>query len=587
MPKMKILLLNDAYFLVSLKALGHKVFFAGPAPEADLRVGLEPVEVSDVLNACPFQPDLLLLSDSINLRAAYTGWEKLEIPCVFYGVDSPMNAFWQFDFSRIFDLTFLDQKEPVERLKKLRPEAADRIHWLPLGADHRLYRRQPAEKIYDIAFVGSVNYRLRPKRSWLLEELKRHFNVAIFDGQGKRSLSPAQVVEIHHQSRLVLNENLFPGLNLRLLEAMNCGACVLTEESDGSWSSFFQDGVHLTAFNSRNLVEKAALLLQNEELRQRIGDQALTAVQGCHTVDHRAQTLLRETFKVMRGRSGHKTDKSKTFHLGKTYLALASRWRDQPVGKLSEEAVRLLCEEASQGRESADLHYELGARALGDGRLQDAAGSLRRSVQLDPAHLRSVWALFWCLRESGYHRAAATELFRLCRQLQVRTSRRFLDRVRQGQDFSAEDFLFMGKILEKAGWLMEVGVDRLAGHPSRWNAYDCWQKALHLDPSLTEAAAQCARVLETGPAPEFAVPFLEKLVDAHPLNSELRFRLAALLLNYYRRADGLNHILHYLFTSSEADWWDRVESLKPSESEWTFLLDAVLDYSRKSEQAVS
>jgi tetratricopeptide (TPR) repeat protein len=584
---MKILLLNDAYFRLSLQTLGHNVFFAGPASDADLKTGDEPVKVSSLLEACPFKPDIVLLSDSLNFRSAFLGLEDLEIPAIFYGIDSPMNTFWQFDYARVFDLAFFDQKEPVDRLRSQQPEFADRIHWLPLGADHRMYTRQECEKVFDVAFVGTLHPILRPKRSRLLGLLQRHFQVAVFDGGGTRCLPPAQVVEIYNRSKLVLNENLFPGINLRLLEAMCCGACVLTEESDGSWQSCFHDGDHLVAFNSRNVVQRIENLLRQHERRQHIADTGMTLVHSCHTIDHRAKTLLRAAFKMVRRFKGREDHSRRIFHLGKAWLALASRWRDQPVGKLASEAVQKLCEEASHGFENPELHYELGARALREGRLPDAAGSLRRALQLNPSHLRSIWGLFWCLQESGDHRGAATEIYRMCRQLQFKTSRRFLEKLRAGAELEADDYLLLGKILEKAGWLFETGIDRLTGHPSRWNAYDAWQKAIQLDASQSEACRKCADIMEKGPAPEFAIFFLEKLVDTQPLDSDLRFRLAVRLLEAYSRDEGLKHILQYLFTSAEAQWWDRVESLKLSESEWTFLLDAVLDYSRQSESLTS
>jgi hypothetical protein len=106
---------------------------------------------------------------------------------------------------------------------------------------------------------------------------------------------------------------------------------------------------------------------------------------------------------------------------------------------------------------------------------------------------------------------------------------------------------------------------------------------VQLNPAQAESLHKCAEVMEKGPAPEFALPFLEKLVNLQPLNADYRFRLAVQMLNHYRRQEGLRHILQFLFTSDDSHSWDRVEGLKLSEPEWQFLLDAVLDYSRKAE----
>ncbi len=499
-----------------------------------------------------------------------------------------MNYFWQADLAQFFDLTFLDQREPVERLQKNSSELKKRVHWLPLAADPATYRKLPREKVYDLTFVGTVNPRLRPKRSWILEELRRHFDVAIFQGQNRRSLLPAEVVEIYNQSRLILNENLFPGLNLRLFEAMICGTCVLTEESDGSWKSFFEDGTHLLTYNPKNLLDRVHNFLEDESGRERIAQQGRLLVQQEHTIESRTHILLRIVQDCLskNKRSYHHT--RRVFHLGKSCLTLAQRWPGQPVGRLAPEGMRLLWSEVSNERETADLHFELAAQAMVEERLQHALASLRRALELDPTHLRSMWGLFWCLRETGDQLNANLEINRFCQNLRAPTADQGLrERVRLGREFTADDYCYLGALLEKAGWRYEPGVERSGGPPCRWNAVDIYQKAISLDPELELPYLRCAEILANCGCGEFALAFVEKAVKLRPQHANLRWKLAHLLLNAYRRKEGVQQIREYLTLSTEAEKWEKVEELDLTETEWAALLNAIHAYSRKSQAIAS
>ncbi|RJP79186.1 MAG: hypothetical protein C4524_05670 [Candidatus Zixiibacteriota bacterium] len=578
---MRILLLNDAYFLPSLRNMGHTVVFASLAPGSDLALGPDPVPLSQVLEACPFDPDVILYSDSIDLRLAFLGWEKVEVPTVFYGIDSPMNRFWQFDLAQVFDLTFLDQKASVERLATERPELKDRVHWLPLAADPAVYRKLPLEKTYDIGFVGTLNSRLRPKRSWIIEELKRHFTVTVFEGQGRRALPPENVAAIYNQSRLVLNENLSPGLNLRLFEAMACGSCLLTEASDGSWAELFKDMEHLAVYTPETLVDRAAGLLADDVRREAIAEQGRAEVLDKHTIAARTRVLLRHLAPLARRRNVELNRSRRAFFLGRACLNLAHRWPQQPVGKLGPEGVKLLYSQARAGLESADLHFEMASQALQEKRRSHALASLRRALQLDPTHLRSLWALFWCLRESGDPLGASAEISRLGQHLRRKASVGFLRRAAAGADLIARDYLYLGRLLEKAGWLYEPGTDRFRGHPARWNAFDACQMAISLDPDLAPAYVKCADLMEALSCPDFAALFLAKAVNLEPRNPELRFRFSRLLRESYRRRESLDQLLNYLFLSTEADKWERVVALNLPEPEWNFLLESVWRLSRQ------
>jgi tetratricopeptide (TPR) repeat protein len=582
---MRILLLNDDYFLDSLKnTYGCEVFFASPAPKADFSVGYRPIDLLEALEACPFQPDIILMSDAINLHLSVKGLDKTDIPAAFYGIDAPMNAFWQRDYAAFCDLTFLDQKAEVETMRSLFPERSHRIHWLPLAADPKIYRRDPVEKLYDVAFVGSLSFRQRPKRTWILRTLKRHFDIRIFDGGGNRSLGAAEVARIYNQSKIVLNENLFPGVNLRTFEVMACGTCLMTEESDGSWKALFRDGEHLVTYRPENLIERMRNLLENDQKREAIAEQGMREVLAEHTVDKRAGQLLMTLEEYLENRREGET--KEIFHLGRALTQMASRWPEQPVAHLYEEGMRLLMNAVESGCESADLHYELAAQALENARPEDACASIDRALELDPGHLRTYWAAFWCHRELKNLETAAMAVGRLFHHFQM--ERKFYpvqSRVRQGEDLQPTDYLLLGQLLEKAGWILEPGVDRSITHPCRWNAFDLYQKAIELNPKLTEAYRYCADILDSAGIPEFAVLFAEQAVKLRPWDGQLTLRLVDLLLRSHRRREALQRLVHYLVNFTDADKWDAIESIPLNEEEYRSLLAGVWDACRKAEGA--
>jgi tetratricopeptide (TPR) repeat protein len=579
---MKIALLNDAYFLSSLRASGHSVFFAGAAKTADFRLEAEGAhELATVLAKCPFEPDLIIYSDSVHSRCIFTGLESTPIPLIFYGVNSTLNEFWQFDYARVFDLIFLDQKESVERLQSISGWDGNRVIWLPPAADADVFRKLPLEKEFDISFIGSLNPVLYPKRAWLLEEITRRFPVAVFDSAKTRLTYPAEISQIYNRSKLVLNDGLPVGLSRSLFEAMGSAACVLIEAGSGSWRGFFRDGVHLVVLRPDDFLRQIEFLLKQDERRRNIAVSAMDSVHADHTVENRTRLLLNAAVRLMREHGRRPPYPQRVYNFSKACIALSSRWRRQYGVSLAAWGADRLYSEAVAGRESAPLHFELAAHALEEQRLRDALNSLQRALTLDPAHLRSVWALFWCCYELEDRKRALLELRRICQHLRVGIGDGFARHV-LGGELDAGDFFAVGEMLEKMGWFFEPGIERSHLHPCRWNAYDAYQRAVALDPTFSPALIRCADLLESHGFPDRALLMVLRAIEVQPDDVKLRLRCADLMLKNYRRREAFKQIFRYLISAMEADKWERVEKLKLTEAEWNRLLDAVWKYSRKS-----
>lgn len=361
---------------------------------------------------------------------------------------------------------------------------------------------------------------------------------------------------------------------------------MLIEEGDGSWRKFFRDGEHLASFRPENLIERVGTLLDNPNERQRIAQKGMRLVRRRHTIESRARKLMLKVAEVLTGKPIQRAAGNRYFHLGKAHLSMAERWPRHPVGALRKDGVRLLFTESQAHRESAALHFELGAEALTHKQHREAFGSFRRALQLDPAHLRSHWAMFWCYRETGAHAGAVSDIITFHRYVQgAREDPGFLQRIRNGEEFTAGDYFYFGNLLGRAGWLIEVGINRSAGHPCRWNALDCYRKAMAFNPGMAAAYLGCADILEEHRNLEAAVGLVERVVKLNPNDGDVRLRFADLLLRCYRRQEGLRQLVRFLFTSDDPGKWERVENLLLSDSEWNDLLSAVRNVSKRSEMA--
>jgi len=158
---------------------------------------------------------------------------------------SPPAAFWAIDTHRDFGrrqrqaagfgAVFAAQKEGAERLRR---EGLANCEWLPLACDPQIHRRLEMEKDYDVAFVGHIN---TPRRQEFLEAVRQRFPQSF--------LGPAphtEMSEIYSRAHVVVNCCLNNDLNMRVFEALSCGALLVTNRLTGNGQEeLFQDRVHL------------------------------------------------------------------------------------------------------------------------------------------------------------------------------------------------------------------------------------------------------------------------------------------------------------------------------------------------------
>lgn len=251
--------------------------------EGLLAAGHEIIEIpkKDSLNLDNTSADLVLL-ELFGNNIPLAGLSGCRQNLVAYCVDSPINEFWLRDACKLFDYVFVDQKSTLNNFGA----AGINARWLPLCAQKAYFTDNTPEKIHDISFVGSIDGG-RTKRCNLLRLLQGAFPLNIRSG-----ISVGQTQQVFSQSRTILNENLFPGLTLRVFQGMAANSLVFTEESSVVANGPFRDNEHMVCFNSNNVIEKLNLVLSSYHKYEEIAHNASRVCRAAHTSETRAAELL-------------------------------------------------------------------------------------------------------------------------------------------------------------------------------------------------------------------------------------------------------------------------------------------------------
>ena len=462
---MKVLLLNYPHLAANLRQLGVMVASAGVEEDCDYTFSGEEYTLENILSAIPFEPDIIIFMDSLN-RALPKGLENSPYPLGLFCLDSTLNRFWQGPLAEICDLTLWDQLNEASRAAK----KGNNAHWFPLAADILIYHPLDLVREFDITFVGGRNPLTRSKRENILKALKSKFNLQIYDGDPP--LSAWEVVEVYNRSRLVLNENLFPGVNLRLFEAMACRAAVLTEGGVPGLSELFEDGRQIIAYSPDNLMDGVSYYLSNENERAEIANAGCDEVLRKHSFERRAVELI--TLISNLAQKNNFSGYEKKSALGRAFLGFALKWHDRAPDAL--ETARELLDESLKERTT----YEA---LIGLGKVYCIMGDAYRALSLfNEAEM--------CSREDFRASLYAGEISGMLGNLDA--SRRYIasavervdkDMEIEGQPIykSADFHLFWGKVLAGKGDMLEAGLMKFHLPMPFWSALEHFRQAAQYD----------------------------------------------------------------------------------------------------------
>lgn len=198
--------------------------------------------------------------------------------------------YWPGDYHRpriakLFDFVFVSARDAYRDFTEA---GCTNVHWLPFACDPHFHRDHYLERIYEVAFVGFTNRPTQQKRRRLLDVLSQRYRMNDF----RQPVFLEDMARVYSQSKIVLNIPDRHGFNMRVFEAMACGALLVTEEVGKGQEELFQDGVHLVTYRTEaEMFEKIEYYLAHQAEREAIAIAGQREVLAHHTYLHRARAM--------------------------------------------------------------------------------------------------------------------------------------------------------------------------------------------------------------------------------------------------------------------------------------------------------
>lgn len=291
------------YIVGALIQEGRKVFVISDVdhPCAD-QMAHGAFDLPSILKKHGFKPNLVLFIEGGSMQLFPEGLEEIDCLTSWYGIDTHMDYEKHLRISRLFDVTFVAQKEYVS---KLLADGINQVFWLPLACEPNLYPNGEVERIYDIGYVGSDDARIHPVRHQMLSSLQKHFP-KMWSGKA----SSKDMGKIYAQSKLVFNKSVNNDLNMRYFEAMGAGAVLVTDpiHANGLEDLFIENEHFISYGNEEDIVQVTNNLLKDAKKIHRIGKTAQELVINKHTYSIRVKELHHTLINCVRLNAPSKID---------------------------------------------------------------------------------------------------------------------------------------------------------------------------------------------------------------------------------------------------------------------------------------
>ncbi|TVQ98491.1 MAG: glycosyltransferase family 1 protein [Desulfovibrionales bacterium] len=258
-----------------LRSLGHTVLGLHPKP------GIH--DLPGLLAEHRFEPDVVIQQETLGPRVLLQGLDKAPGLKIFWSIDTHLNAFWQVEYVRLFDLVCSTQRNWSEYLQKLTGTPAYWLSWF----GQRLPWRGWDKRSREVGFVGRVTEH-RPSRQRFVDFLRREFQMELV-----QDVSFQQMLVFYRETRLAPNESIFGEINFRLFEAASCGCLVLNPAGiPGLEETFLPDREIGVFSHALELKSKINHYSRNHHLAEEMAKAAWARIQEEHLAVHRAQRLL-------------------------------------------------------------------------------------------------------------------------------------------------------------------------------------------------------------------------------------------------------------------------------------------------------
>jgi glycosyltransferase involved in cell wall biosynthesis len=156
--------------------------------------------------------------------------------------------------------------------------------WLPNCYDDTIIKPLSVEKKHEIGFCGNV-----ANRQSKIDIMKANFKDFRFDEFviGDAMVSAINSYKVHW------NANISFDINYRNFETMGCKTALLTSQHSGYEQLGFKDCVNCVIYNNMHeMIEKAKILIKNEDLLKSIANAGYDLASKNHTYKNRAKQIL-------------------------------------------------------------------------------------------------------------------------------------------------------------------------------------------------------------------------------------------------------------------------------------------------------
>lgn len=235
--------------------------------------------------AVDVKPDLFVEVDGAGRRHLRKP-RALGCPTALWAIDS--HRAYKREFLRLigldFDHVFVAQKDDVAAFRAPHTKP----HWLPLACDPQAHKDFGVPRDVDVGYVGSMDAGKHGQRLQALKLLARTYKV-----EAKGGIYDDDMARLYSRSQVVFNRSIGGDLNMRVFEAMSCGACLVTDRIANGQEELFRDREHLVIYDEWNLLDVVDEFMADEEARTRIAAAGTALVREKHTYDHRVAEMLR------------------------------------------------------------------------------------------------------------------------------------------------------------------------------------------------------------------------------------------------------------------------------------------------------
>jgi len=207
---------------------------------------------------------------------------ELPVPVVWWAIDTHLHPDWYAGQAPSYAHLFCAQQNGAKTLVKRGLLAS----WLPLACDPEVHQPHDVPLDHELCFIGNL---VPGPRVDLLARLKRRWPAMLVDQRYFDEMAKA-----YSASKIAFNRSVRDDVNMRVFEAMACGALLVTNDlSANGQAELFQDGVHFATYEGHtDLLDKVEWYLRNEEVRKCVAAAGRQKVLAAHTYRHRMEQVL-------------------------------------------------------------------------------------------------------------------------------------------------------------------------------------------------------------------------------------------------------------------------------------------------------